>query len=119
VRTEVAGELAHSLDRLIAALAHDVGRAKLARQRNAIGVTAEHDDLLGTEPASGYDTAETHRAITNNRGNHAVTAPIVFTQSMNVIVAKNSVLTLAGPLNGAGVDLNVSGLGTRVRGGLR
>jgi hypothetical protein len=51
--------------------AHDISRPEPASQGNAVGVTTEHDDLLRTEPASGNDTAETHRAITNDGGNFA------------------------------------------------
>ena len=67
MRAEAAGQLAHALDRRLAALADDIGRAERARQRDAIGMTAEHDDLLGAEPAGGDHAAQTHGAVTDDR----------------------------------------------------
>ena len=46
---KAAGELAHALDRLIAALADDVGCAELSRECDPVGMPAQHDDLLGAE----------------------------------------------------------------------
>ena len=67
VGAEAAGELAHALDRLVAALADDVGRAELARERDAVGVAAQHDDLLGAEPAGGDHAAEADGAVADDR----------------------------------------------------
>ena len=80
VGAESAGQLADPLDRGVAPLADDIRRAELARQRNAVGVTAEHDDLLRAETTGGDDAAETDRAITNDGGNscpvaHSPAAP--------------------------------------------
>ena len=66
---EPAGQLADPLDRGVPSLADDISRPEPASQGNAVGVTAEHDDLLRTETTGGNDTAETHRAITNDGGN--------------------------------------------------
>jgi hypothetical protein len=65
---ESAGQLADTLDCSVPSLADDVRRPELASEGNAIGVAAEHDDLLGTETTGGDDAAETHRAITHNGG---------------------------------------------------
>jgi hypothetical protein len=66
--TQPAGQLAYPLDRGVTSLADDISRPELARQGNAVVVTAEHDDLLRTETAGGNDAAETHRAITHDGG---------------------------------------------------
>src|SRR5712691_421104 len=68
---EPAGQLADPLDRGVPPLADDIGRPEPARQGNAVGVTAEDDDLLRTETTGGNDTAETHRAITDYGGDLA------------------------------------------------
>src|SRR4029079_17714036 len=65
---EPAGQLAHPLDCGVPSLADDISRPELTGQGNAIGVTAEHDDLLRTEPAGRNDSAETDRAITDDGG---------------------------------------------------
>src|SRR5207245_7023047 len=49
VGAEAAGELAHTLDCFVAALADDVGCAEVLCERDAVGVPAEDDDLLGAE----------------------------------------------------------------------
>jgi hypothetical protein len=53
MRTKSARELAHALDRVLAALAHDIGRAELARERNAVGVPAKDQDAFRAEPTRG------------------------------------------------------------------
>ena len=53
MRAQAAGELAHALDRLVAALADDVRRAKVARQCDAVGVTTQEDDLFRAKAAGG------------------------------------------------------------------
>jgi hypothetical protein len=63
VRAESAGELADALDRRIPSLADDIGRAESACERDPVGVTTEHDDLLGAEPPGGDDAAQAHRAV--------------------------------------------------------
>ena len=71
VRPEAARELAYALDSLFAALADNVGRAELARQRDPVGVAAEHDDLLRAEAARGDHAAEADRAVADDRGDLA------------------------------------------------
>ena len=66
VGAEAAGQLAHALDRLVAALADDVGRAELARERDAVGMAAEDDDLLGAEPPRGDHAAEPDGAVADD-----------------------------------------------------
>ena len=61
-----AGQLAHPLDRFVAALADDVGRAELSRERDPVSVPAEHDDLLGAEPLRGDHTAEADGAVADD-----------------------------------------------------
>ena len=63
---DAAGELAHALDRLVAALAHDVGGAELARQRDPVGVAAEDDDLLGAEALGGDHAAQADGAVADD-----------------------------------------------------
>jgi hypothetical protein len=63
VRAESAGELADALDRRIPSLADDIGRAESACERDPVGVTAEHDDLLSAEPPGGDEAAQAHRAV--------------------------------------------------------
>ena len=67
VRAESAGELAHALDRLLAALAHDIGRAELARQRDPVGMPAEDHDLFRAEAPRGDDAAEADGAVADDR----------------------------------------------------
>jgi hypothetical protein len=71
MRAESASQLAYPLDRAVSPLADDISCPEPARQSNAVGVTAEHDDLLRAETTGGNDTAETHRAITNDGGDPA------------------------------------------------
>jgi hypothetical protein len=47
IDSESIRQFAHVFDRLLTALAHDVGRAELFRQRNPLGITTEKDDLFG------------------------------------------------------------------------
>ena len=68
---EPAGQLADPLDCGVPSLADDVRRPELASQGNAVGVAAEHDDLLGTETTGGDDPAKTHGTITNDGGDSA------------------------------------------------
>ena len=66
VGAEAAGQLAHALDRLLAALADDVGRAELSRQRDPVGMAAEEDDLLGAEPLGGDHAAQADGAVADD-----------------------------------------------------
>ena len=66
VRAEPAGQLADALDRLVAALADDVGGAELLSERDALGVVAEQDDLLGAEPLRGDHAAEADGAVADD-----------------------------------------------------
>ena len=45
--TKTSGEVTHPLNRILAALAHDVGRAELFSECDSVGMPAEDDDLLG------------------------------------------------------------------------
>jgi hypothetical protein len=67
-----AGELADPFDGLFAALAHNVGRAKVPGERNSVGMSAHDDDLLGAESFGSNDTAQANRAVADH--GHAVTA---------------------------------------------
>ena len=49
VGSETASQLPHALVRFLAALADDVGRAELFRQRHPVRVAAHDDDLLGAK----------------------------------------------------------------------
>ena len=66
VRAEAAGQLSHALDRLLAALADDVGRAELLRQCDPVRVAAEQDDLLGAEALRGDHAAEADGAVADD-----------------------------------------------------
>ena len=68
-----AREFAHALDGRLAALADDLGRPERAGQRDAVGMTPQHDDPLGAEPARGNDGAQTNRAVADNRCDFAGT----------------------------------------------
>ena len=50
---EAAGQLVHALDGLVASLAHDMGCAELLGERDAVGMAAQEDDLLGAETLRG------------------------------------------------------------------
>jgi hypothetical protein len=66
VRAEAVGELADALDRLVAALADDVGHTKLLRECDPVSVTAEDDDPLGAEPAGGDHAAQADSAVADD-----------------------------------------------------
>ena len=80
MRTEAASELADALDRRLAALAHDVCRTELTRERDAILVTAQHDDSLGTEASRCDDAAQTDGAVTHAVRRWAATSNAVRSQ---------------------------------------
>ena len=58
-----AGELAHPLDGLVAALPDDVGRAEVPREFDPVGVAAKDDDLLGAQAFRGDYAAQTDRTV--------------------------------------------------------
>ena len=66
VGAEPAGELAHALDCVLAALADDIGRAELARQGDPVLVAAEDDDLLGAQALGGDHTTKPDRTIADD-----------------------------------------------------
>ena len=63
---EAAGQLAHALDRLLAALAHHVGGAELPGELDAVRVAAHDDDLLGAEPLRRDDAAQADGAVADH-----------------------------------------------------
>ena len=67
VDAKAIAHLLHALDHLLPTLADDVGGAEVLRQRNAIGVAAEDDDLLAAEPLRGDHAAEPDRAVADDR----------------------------------------------------
>src|SRR5205085_8406335 len=58
VDAEAAGELVHAFDRLVAALADDVRRAELLRERGPVRMPAEDDDVLGAQAPRGDHPAQ-------------------------------------------------------------
>ena len=52
---EAAREITHAFDRGVAALADGICRAEVSRQCDPIGMTSEHDDPVGTKPASPHE----------------------------------------------------------------
>ena len=63
----VLRQLANALDRLVAALAHDVGGAELLAERDPVGVLPQQDDPLGPEPLRGDHTAQAYGAVADDR----------------------------------------------------
>ena len=66
VGAEAAGQLLDALDRLLAALADDVGGAELAGERDPVGVAAQDDDLLGAEALGGDHAAQADGAVADD-----------------------------------------------------
>ena len=62
-----AGQRANALDCFRAALAHYVRCAEFTRECDAIGMSAEDDDLLCTQAPRGDHATQTDRAISDNR----------------------------------------------------
>ena len=56
-------ERSHALNRLIAALAHDIRRTELPGELDAVGMMPEEDDLFGAKPPGGDHAAQAHRAV--------------------------------------------------------
>jgi hypothetical protein len=63
---EAVGQLAHSLDRLIAALGDHVGGHELVRKCDPVFVAAEDDDRLGTQAPGGDHAAEADGAVADD-----------------------------------------------------
>ena len=57
VDAEASRELAYPASRLLASLAHNVGRPKLSRQQGASLVAPHDNDLLGAETSGCDDPA--------------------------------------------------------------
>ena len=70
---EAAGEVAHPLNGRVAALAHDIGGAERAPERDARGVTAQEDDLLGAQAPGGNHAAQADGAVAHDGGGLART----------------------------------------------
>ena len=66
MRAEAVCELADALDRLVAALADDVGCAELLCEGDPVGVPAEDDDPLRAETAGGDHAAQPDRAVADD-----------------------------------------------------
>ena len=75
VGAEAVGQLEHALDRLVAPLAHDVGRAELLCDGDPIGMTAEEDDLLRAESTGRDHSAQAHCAVADDGNGLAGTDP--------------------------------------------
>src|SRR3954464_6223016 len=71
VGSEPVRQIANPGNAFLAALADDVGRAKILRQGEPVRMAAEHDDPLGTEALGGDHPAEAYRAIADHGGGHA------------------------------------------------
>ena len=65
MRTVAAGELAHALDRLVATLAHHISGAKVARERDPVGMPADDDDPFRAEALRGNHAAQTNCAVSD------------------------------------------------------
>src|SRR5207237_10825822 len=63
INAVAASQVAHALDSLFTALADDVGCAKCFGQGDASRVATQDDNLLGAEPLSGDDAAESDRPV--------------------------------------------------------
>jgi hypothetical protein len=57
---------AHVLDRLVAALADDVGCAEPSPEFDAVGTMAHENNALGAETSSGNDAAQADGAVADN-----------------------------------------------------
>src|SRR5205085_11530712 len=67
MRAKAAGELADVFHRSIAWLTDDIRCAERFAERDAVGMMAEENDLLGAAAPSGDDAAQTDRPVTNHR----------------------------------------------------
>jgi hypothetical protein len=73
VSAESTGDFSHALDACLSAFADHIGGAELARERNAIRMSTQHDDALSAEAACRDDTAQAHSTIADDCGNLART----------------------------------------------
>ena len=64
--TKARSEPADVLQAFLAALADNLRRAEHARERDAIRVTAEQDELLGAETLCGNDPTQAHGSVADN-----------------------------------------------------
>src|SRR5882672_1050221 len=64
--SESTGERADAFNCGLATLTNYIGGAELARQRHAVGMSPEHDDLLRAQAACGNHSAQTDGAITDD-----------------------------------------------------
>src|SRR6266496_3864625 len=60
------GQFANSLHRCVASLTHDVCRAEILGECNAVGMPAKYNNLLSTKSLRGNDTAQSHSSIADN-----------------------------------------------------
>ena len=66
MRAKAVRELVDALDRLVAALAHDIRRPELFRQRGPAGMPAEDDDPLRAEAPRGDHSAQPDGAVADD-----------------------------------------------------
>jgi hypothetical protein len=66
VHTDTAGQVTDALDRLLAALADDVGGAELSGELGALGVAAHDDDLLDPQSLGGDHAAQPDGAVADD-----------------------------------------------------
>ena len=66
VDAESAGDLAHALNRLVAAFADYIRCAELFSECDPVRMSAEEDNLLGAEASRSDDTAQTDGAVSDN-----------------------------------------------------
>jgi hypothetical protein len=67
VHAKATGELAHALDRFVAALTDDVSCAERFRKRDPLTMATEDNDLLGAKAFRSDDAAQAHRAVADDR----------------------------------------------------
>src|SRR5207244_3553042 len=66
VNAVASGQFANSLHRGVASLTHNVCRAEILGECNAISMASQNDDLLSTKSLRGDDTAQSHSSIADN-----------------------------------------------------
>src|SRR4029079_14679677 len=66
VDAKTPGQFANSLDRCISPLTHNVCRAEILGECNAISMASQNDDLLSTKSLRGDDTAQSHSSIADH-----------------------------------------------------
>jgi hypothetical protein len=60
------GQFANSLHGRVASLTHDVCRAEILGECNAIGMASQNNNLLSAQSLCGNDTAQSHSSIADN-----------------------------------------------------